>query len=217
MIPIHEIHHTIEGESSHTGFDCIVVRTYGCNLNCLWCDTLQNGIKPTNMTIEDIVQKVKQRAFPHHVLLTGGEPLIHDETPQLCRQLLDENFKVLIETNGSLDISTLPDGVIKILDIKTPSSGCSEKNLFSNIEFLSSSDEVKFVIASRHDYNWAKKVIEENLSRFKGVINISPLLEGNLPAELCRWILNDRLKVRFNLQIHKIIFKEGFSDGVRIW
>jgi 7-carboxy-7-deazaguanine synthase len=208
MIPVHEILHTIQGEGTRAGRPCVLVRTLGCNLDCSWCDTPQDGVQGTDMEIERIVRTVARTACPL-VELTGGEPLLHEESPALCSALLDAGLEVLVETNGSLDVGVLPRGVVRIMDLKPPSSGEACSSLASNIDLLGPGDEVKLVVADRTDYDWARQRLEADLSGFEGVTLLSPLTPGMDPGTLARWILEDRLDVRLNLQIHKVLLPGG--------
>ena len=208
MIPIHEILHTIQGEGTRAGRPCVLVRTLGCNLDCAWCDTPQQGVLGIDMDIGQIVNKVVETGC-RLVEVTGGEPLLHDETPALCSAFVYAGLEVLVETNGSLDLGPLPAGVIRIMDLKPPSSGESGSILASNIDLLGPDDEAKIVVADRADYDWARERLETDLARFEGTRLLSPLTPGMDPGALSRWILEDRLDVRLSLQIHKILFPDG--------
>lgn len=207
-IPIHEILHTIQGESTRAGLPCTLIRTLGCNLECAWCDTDQSGVTGREMGIDEILELVGKTGR-RLVEVTGGEPLIHDETPRLCRELLSSGLEVMVETNGSLDVSVLPAGVTRIVDLKPPSSGEQARNLYGNIGSLGPQDEVKIVVADRTDYDWARERLRSELVPFRGPVLLSPLVPGMEPGRLARWILDDGLDVRLNLQLHKILFPGG--------
>jgi len=207
-IPIHEIIRTIQGEGARAGWPCVIVRTLGCNLACRWCDTSQKGAAGVEMSIPEIAARVAGLGT-RLVELTGGEPLVHADAPALCERLLAGGHEVLVETNGSLDVSVLPAGVVRIVDLKPPSSGESGRNLLSNVALLSPADEIKIVVADEADYDWARRAISGDLAGFAGPIHLSPLTPGMDPGKLARMILLDRLPVRLNLQIHKIIFPGG--------
>ncbi len=208
MIPVHEILHTIQGEGTRAGRPCVLVRTLGCNLDCSWCDTPQQGVQGIDMEIEQIVRSVT-RTRCRLVEVTGGEPLLHEEAPALCRALQGAGLEVLVETNGSLDVDVLPRGVVRIVDLKPPSSGEAGSFLPSNTGLLGPGDEVKIVVADRADYDWARSRLGAELAGFGGATLLSPLTPGMDPATLARWILDDRLDVRLSLQIHKILFPDG--------
>lgn len=202
---VSEIFRSIQGESSFAGLPCVFVRLAGCNLRCRYCDTqyaLEDG---QAMSLEDILQRVDAYGV-NLVELTGGEPLVQDETPRLAEALLERGHQVLVETNGSLDISVLPEGTVRIMDIKCPSSGESQHTMWENIWRLKPYDEVKFVVSDRHDYEWARGIILENFGHSKTKVLLGTVF-GELPTRnLVEWMLEDRLPVRFQLQIHKYIW-----------
>ncbi|MFH1437439.1 MAG: radical SAM protein [Pseudomonadota bacterium] len=208
MIPIHEMLHTFLGEGRMSGLRCVIIRTHGCNLKCSWCDTPQDRVAPRPLPVEEIVAAVRP-ANAGAVLITGGEPLLHDETPLLAEKLLGLGLKVLVETNGSLDIAPLPAEAIKIMDLKPPSSGFAQSSLLSNVKLLTGEDEIKIVIAGREDYLWARDIVEKELGSFRGTINLSPAWAENLLSLVAQWILEDKMEARLNLQMHKIIFPDG--------
>ena len=164
---INEIFKGIQGETSFQGLPSVFIRTTGCNLRCRWCDTTYAYFEGTDYTIAEILKIVEKYACPElnrrtckYIVITGGEPLMQEETPSLITQLIQNGYKVLVETNGSMDISRLHPEAIKILDIKCPDSGMTENICWQNIEALSPADEVKFVAANYDDYKWAKAIIE---------------------------------------------------------
>jgi 7-carboxy-7-deazaguanine synthase len=202
---VSEIFRSIQGESSFAGLPCAFVRLAGCNLRCRYCDTryaLEGG---TAMSLDQILHRVSEFGLDL-AEITGGEPLVQPETPTLAAALLDRGYRVLVETNGSLDISMLPDGVIRIMDIKCPSSGESTQFMWENIWKLHDNDEVKFVISDRHDYEWARGIVRERFGRSKTKVLFSAVFGELPPRNLVEWILHDKLPVRFQLQIHKYIW-----------
>ncbi len=203
---ITEIYKSVQGESTWAGLPCIFVRLTRCNLRCVWCDTAYAFYGGENVCIGDIVAKCREFACPL-VEITGGEPLVQPACIDLAQALLDAGMTVLIETSGSLPIDPLPAAVIRIMDLKCPDSGECEKNFWPNIEALNARDEVKFVIASRRDYEWARDTARRyGLTRRCHAVLFSPVFSAIEPAELVRWILDDRLDVRFQLQLHKFVW-----------
>jgi len=198
-----EIFYSIQGESSRAGEPCIFIRLTGCNLRCAYCDTryaLEPGI---HMEIPEILRRVRELRCDL-VEVTGGEPLIQAETPCLIAGLLDASYTVLLETNGSIDISVVDPACIRIVDIKCPSSGMSGQNYLENLGKLSTRDELKFVIGNREDYEFALNLLSA-FPAFPCKINFSPVFGSIEPRSLAAWILEDHLPVRLNLQLHKII------------
>lgn len=204
-LKVNEIFHSIQGESSYAGWPCVFVRLTYCNLRCDYCDTAYSYDEGEELSPADIFDKVNSYDCKL-VEITGGEPLVQDKTPELVQKFLGAGFDVLIETSGSLDIGVLPEGCIRIVDFKTPSCGMSDKNLWENVTKLENSDEVKFVVRTVEDYEWAKeKIAEYNLLGICPV-SVSPVF-GELENEtLASWILADKLPLRLNLQIHKYIW-----------
>ncbi len=202
---VSEIFHSIQGESTHSGRPCVFVRLTACDLRCRWCDTEYAFAGGEELALETIVE----RALAYGcglVELTGGEPLLQKETPELCRRLLDRGLEVLMETGGHRDISTLPEGVKVILDLKCPGSGEEAANDWANLERLRPGGEVKFVIADRADYEWARGVVRLRQLAERFPVLFSPVF-GELAYEtLAGWILDDRLVVRFQAQLHKHIW-----------
>jgi 7-carboxy-7-deazaguanine synthase len=200
-----EIFTSIQGESSYAGMPCTFIRLTGCNLRCSYCDTSYAYFEGREVSEDEILSEV-QHAGIDLVEITGGEPLLQHEVFQLIRRLLDENYEILIETNGSQSIKEIDKRAIVVLDIKTPGSGMSGEMDFSNLDFVSSSDEIKFVVTNREDYEWSKETIQKYKLFGKCHLLFSPAF-GILPPEnLARWIIDDRLKIRLNLQLHKYIF-----------
>lgn len=187
------------------GLPTAFVRLAGCNLRCRYCDTRHAWEEGTPMTVEEILDQVLLYGLKL-VEITGGEPLTQDETPKLASALLEKGFTVLVETNGTKDISVLPTGVVRIMDIKCPSSGQKDSTLWENIWKLTPEDEVKFVIANRHDYDWAKDIIRERFEIARTTVLLSAVFGELPPRNLVEWMLEDRLPVRFQIQMHKIIW-----------
>src|SRR5205814_5449991 len=199
-----EIFHSIQGESSHAGRPCAFVRLTGCNLRCRWCDSEYTFAGGEKMSIDDVVARVKSYGCKL-VEVTGGEPLAQGESFDLIKRLCDEEFEVLIETSGSIDITPVDRRAKIILDIKCPGSGEVEKNRWSNLDDLRDHDEIKFVIADRADYEWAKRVIAEKQLEGRTIL-FSPVW-GELELKpLAEWMLADRVPARLQTQLHKHIW-----------
>ena len=205
---VNEIFYSIQGESAYSGRPCVFVRLTGCNLRCSYCDTIYAYENGSEMEIEPIIKQVDSFGCPL-VEITGGEPLIQPETPFLIHSLLENGYEVMIETNGSLDISIIDDRCIKIVDIKCPSSMESDKNDLENLKRINLKDQVKFVIGDRNDYEYSKKLMSLIQPGFSGHhILFSPVSGEIVPSQLANWILEDKLDVRFHQQLHKIIWPD---------
>jgi len=202
---ITEIYKSIQGESSFTGLPCVFVRTTGCDLRCRWCDSEFTFTGGVQMSVDDIMSRVEQYNCDL-VELTGGEPLLQPDIDELARRLCDAGNTVLIETGGHGDISTLDSRVVRIMDLKCPASGECERNLWSNLEHLRRSDEVKFVIANRGDYEWARATIRQHRLEDRAKILISTAYGLAQPKEVVDWMLEDGLRARFQLQAHKYVW-----------
>ena len=202
---ITEIYKSIQGESRFAGLPCVFVRTTGCNLRCVWCDTDYAFYGGQKMTVEEIIQEVTARECKL-VEITGGEPLLQEDVAELAKRLLDKGYEVLVETSGERDISVLDPAVIKIMDIKCPGSGESEKNRWQNLEYLTLEDEVKFVIKDRTDYEWSRQVVKMHALEERVRILFSPVWDELDLQELALWILDDKLNVRYQIQLHKVIW-----------
>jgi 7-carboxy-7-deazaguanine synthase len=202
---ISEIYPSIHGESQYVGLPCTLVRTTGCDLRCVYCDTTYAFVGGRELSLDDIVAEVQRFGLPF-VLLTGGEPMLQRDIAELARRLLGGGFKVAIETSGAHGLDSLPAEVCRILDAKTPSSGESHRMQWKAFEGLRFCDAVKFVIADEADYRWSvEQVGKLNLVDHTEVL-FSPV-HGRLDArELVTWIVRDRLPVRVNLQAHKYIW-----------
>jgi len=205
---INEIFVSIQGESTYMGRPCLFIRTTGCNLRCTYCDTeyaFYDGKEMSNDEIFDIVENSGVKL----VEITGGEPLLQKELPELLDRLLEENYEVLIETSGSIDIDKIDPRAVRIMDIKCPSSGEVSKNDLSNLNKLKPLDEVKFVVGDREDYTWANEIIEKYNLDQKVTVLFSPVFEKLAPVKLAKWILEDKKNVRMQIQLHKIIWGAG--------
>ncbi len=207
MIEVTEIYKSIQGESTYMGLQCVFIRLTGCNLRCVWCDTTHAFHNGNYLSIDQIIDQVKSYGI-NLVEITGGEPLLQKEVFPLMESLLKNKFKVMLETSGSLSIKSVPREVIKIIDIKCPGSGEKDKNLWENLDHLSSTDEIKFVIADKVDYEWSKNVLQSyNLDK-KHPILFSPVFEKLKLKSLTAWILEDNLPVRLHTQLHKYIWDQ---------
>jgi len=205
---INEIFYSIQGESTFAGQACVFVRLTGCNLRCTYCDTRYAYSEGHPMTVNQIIEKVAEFGC-NLVEITGGEPLLQKDTGQLVKKLLDKGFQVLMETNGSLDISRIDPACIKIIDIKCPDSGESDQCDLANLQRMSSSDQVKFVVSSRQDYLYAKSILPRIPVKVSpGNILFSPVRDNLAGHELAAWILEDGLRVRLQLQLHKVLWPE---------
>lgn len=200
-----EIFTSIQGESSYAGRICTFIRLSGCNLRCTYCDTKYAYDDATELTESEIISEVSIVGV-NTVAITGGEPLLQEGTFHLVERLLNQGHKILIETNGSVSIKDVDPRAVIIMDVKTPGSGMAEGMDFSNMNFLKPSDEVKFVITDRADYDWSKDFLKEHRLLSKCKVLFSPAFGTLEPSSLAEWILEDRLDVLFNLQLHKYIF-----------
>ena len=202
---VYEIFKSIQGETSYAGTPFIFIRTTGCNLRCRWCDTTYAYDEGEDYSIDEIV-RILGKYDCRNVVITGGEPLLQEDTPLLAEYLVKNGYNVFVETNGSINVSGLHPDVIKILDIKCPGSGMAENIEWDNLKVLSSRDEVKFIVADYNDYVWAKSVIESyHLTDVSSVL-IAPVFSSLEPKQLAEWIINDSLNVRLQLQLHKYIW-----------
>jgi 7-carboxy-7-deazaguanine synthase len=207
-LKINEIFYSIQGESSRLGCPTVFIRLTGCNLRCSFCDTKYAYEDGEEMEIDKIFKEIKK--FDCRLVeVTGGEPLFQDETPVLISKLLDDGYTVMLETNGSLDVGEIDGRCIKIIDVKCPSSGEHEKNLSENFKKMNKNDELKFVIETREDYNYAKtQLLEDDIITLPGNIHFSPVFEKLSPQTLSAWILEDNLNVRMTPQLHKFIWPD---------
>ena len=205
-LSINELFHSIQGESLYNGLPCVFVRLSGCNLRCSYCDTRYAYEEGVEMDIPEILEQVAIFKCPL-VEITGGEPLLQPETPRLVSCLLNKGYEVILETNGRLDISIIDGRCVKIVDIKCPSSAESDKNDLNNLKRLSPKDQLKFVIGDRKDYEYAREILKLRSKGFPlSHILFSPVSGKIAPARLAKWIIEDNLRVRLHLQLHKIIW-----------
>lgn len=205
---ISEIFYSIQGEGSRRGFPCAFVRLVGCPLRCRWCDTSYAFSGGQQMSVEEILGRVDSYST-RMVCVTGGEPLAQPEALGLMRRLADAGYTVLLETSGALDLSGVDPRVVRIVDLKAPGSGEEGRNLWSNLDLLRESDEIKFVLLDRGDYEWAREILQRHqLASRVRVLLLSPV-HGELdPALLATWILEDNLPVTLQLQLHKLLWPQ---------
>jgi 7-carboxy-7-deazaguanine synthase len=206
-LKVNEIFYSIQGESSYAGRPCVFIRLTGCNLRCSYCDTRYAYDEGDLMEINDVLKRVASYKCPL-VEVTGGEPLIQKETPSLIHNLLEAGHEVLLETNGSQDIGQVDERCVKIMDIKCPTSGEEGKSDLKNLALLADTDEIKFVIGDRGDYDYAKKILNSMDLKPSPIsrVHFSPVFGKMDTGLLAKWILADHLDVRLHLQIHKIIW-----------
>jgi 7-carboxy-7-deazaguanine synthase len=203
---INEIYHSIQGESTWVGWPCVFVRLTFCNLRCNYCDTEYAFYEGKKQTLNQIINAVA--GFRCRLVeITGGEPLLQKNILPLMSLLCDSGRTVLLETSGALDISKVDPRVYRIMDLKTPGSGEEDKNLWANISHLTQQDEVKFVMGSRDDYEWAREKVQRyDISGHCRAVLFSPIFGRIDPRQMVEWILEDNLNVRFQLQMHKFIW-----------
>ena len=206
MLTVNEIFHSIQGESTHAGRPCVFVRLTACDLRCSWCDTPYAFTEGRKMSVDDVVARVQDYGCDV-VEITGGEPLLQKDVYPLMQRLLDEGRTVMIETGGHLSVEQVPAGVIRVIDVKCPGSGEAAKMHLPNLDDLRATDEIKFVIADRADYEYARDVVQRHrlAGRCAGIL-FSPVHGVLDPKRLAEWILADRLPVRLQLQAHKYIW-----------
>jgi 7-carboxy-7-deazaguanine synthase len=205
LLKVNEIFYSIQGESSLAGRPCTFIRLAGCNLRCKYCDTdyaYGNGIL---MSKDQVLRTVAKYDCPL-VLITGGEPLMQEESFPLMDALLEHEYQVMLETNGSLAVQNVPEGVLLVMDIKCPGSGEMDKNLYTNIDYLGPADNCKFVITDRRDYEWASDVLFDYGINELCEVLMSPCHGMIEPRELAEWILKDHMPVRLQLQLHKMVW-----------
>jgi 7-carboxy-7-deazaguanine synthase len=205
VLKVNEIFHSIQGESTRAGEPCVFVRLTGCNLRCVWCDTAYAFHEGSEMTVEQVVDRVAGYGC-NLVEVTGGEPLLQADALPLMQALVDRGHAVLLETGGSLPLDRVPEGVRRIVDVKCPASGEAGRNRWENLEQLRPGDELKFVLADRGDYDWAAAQIRDRGLAGRFPLLFSPVHDGLDPGELARWTLADRLPVRIQLQLHKLLW-----------
>lgn len=206
-LKIHEIFHSLQGESSRVGLPTVFVRLTGCPMRCVYCDTAYAFSGGSNMEISEIMAKVAEYGT-QYVTVTGGEPLAQKGCLVLLKALCDAGYNVSLETGGAIDISPVDKRVSVILDIKTPDSGELENNFWPNLQQLKASDEVKFVLCSRADYDWAKGILSQHQLNQQCPVLFSPVYSQLNPTDLANWIVADQLPVRMQVQLHKILWGE---------
>lgn len=205
QLKIFEIFHSLQGESHFVGLPTVFVRLTGCPLRCTWCDTEYAFFGGQWMSFTEIIDQVKEHNTPY-VCVTGGEPLAQKRVFQLMDQLVEQGFEVSLETAGSLSVEEVNPAVHKVLDLKAPGSGEVKKNLYDNLTVLTAKDQVKFVIADEVDYKWAKEIINKYEINKQCQILMSPVADVLPAKQLADWILADQLPVRFQIQLHKLLW-----------
>ncbi len=206
MLTINEIFHSIQGESDHAGRPCVFVRLTGCDLRCVWCDTPYAFHEGRRMSVDEVVATVATYKCDL-VEITGGEPLLQDAVYALMERLLADGFQVMLETGGHLPLDRVPPPVMKIVDVKCPGSGEATRNDLDNLAGLTVRDQVKFVIADRADYEFAREVVTtQTPDRHCGAVLFAPVHDQLSPTQLAEWILADRLPVRLQIQLHKYLW-----------
>jgi 7-carboxy-7-deazaguanine synthase len=205
VIRVTEIFHSIQGESTYAGQPCVFVRLTGCPLRCTWCDTEYAFYGGNELSVEHIVARVESYGC-RLVEITGGEPLAQSEALLLISKLCDHGFDVLIETSGAIDTASVDPRAHVILDVKCPASGMSDRMHWPNLTRVTAKDEVKFVLADRSDYEWARHVLTEHEVANRCTVLVSPVFGLLDPRQLADWVLADRLPVRVQLQLHKFIW-----------
>lgn len=208
MLRITEIFYSLQGESNTVGLPTVFIRLTGCPLRCVYCDTSYAFSGGKKIEIDVIVAQAEQYGTKY-ITVTGGEPLAQPGCLELMTKLLDKGYVVSLETSGALDVSAVDPRVVKVMDFKTPSSGELSRNLYQNIEYLNQKDQVKFVIGNDEDYDWSKTLLTEYGLPNRCDILFSPVMGQQHPTELAEKILKDRLAVRFQLQLHKILWDDA--------
>ncbi|MCH7769809.1 MAG: radical SAM protein [Bacteroidetes bacterium] len=206
MLKVNEIYFSLQGESSRAGLPCVFVRLTYCNLRCTYCDTEYAFYEGENRSVDEIINEVKKYGC-NLVEITGGEPLVQEESLNLMKKLCAEGFDVMLETAGNMPICNVDGRVNIIMDLKCPSSGMMKKNLYENINHLKETDELKFVIGDREDYDWMNEMIIQYDLNNKCKILVSVVFDKLEPLALVNWVLEDKLDVRFQLQMHKFIWQ----------
>ena len=204
---VNEIFKCIQGESTYAGIPCVFVRLTGCNLRCSYCDTTYAYEEGIDMSVKEIAKKIEGYDCKN-VCITGGEPLLQKNIYKLINLLKKENYKIFIETNGSMDMNLLPGYVTRIMDVKCPDSGMNREMDWKNLERLRGDDEVKFVMSSKKDYEWAKRIVKKHNLPGKTKVLFGSAYGKLKPKSLAEWILKDKLNVRLQLQLHRIIWPD---------
>ncbi len=204
-LQVTEIFHSIQGESTHAGEPCVFVRLTGCPLRCTWCDTAYAFHGGDEMSLDAVLDRVKRYGCSL-VEVTGGEPLAQSAAPALITRLCEEGFEVLLETSGAIDIAPVDARAAVILDVKCPGSDMQDRMCWDNLRHIRPKDQVKFVIGDRGDYDWAVDVVKRYQLAERCPVLFSPVFGGQALRPLAEWILQDRLPVRFQMQLHKFIW-----------
>jgi 7-carboxy-7-deazaguanine synthase len=207
QLKIFEIFYSLQGESSRVGLPTIFIRLSGCPMRCHYCDTAYAFQGGSMMTVDEIMETIK-KYDTRYVTVTGGEPLAQKEVLSLLKVLADQNYEVSLETGGGLSIKEVDPRIKIILDIKTPESGEEKKNYWDNLNLIHSKDEIKFVLCSRADYDWAKKILNQYKLTEKCDVLFSPVYQKLNTTDLGNWILEDQLPVRMQIQLHKLLWGE---------
>jgi 7-carboxy-7-deazaguanine synthase len=202
---VHEIFYSLQGESTFAGQPCVLVRLTGCQMRCRWCDTEHAFYSGDWLLVDEVVERALEFGCPL-VEVTGGEPLLQPGATTLLRRLCDRDLTVLLETGGGVDITGVDPRVRRIVDVKCPGSGEAANNRWENLSDLRGTDEVKFVLADRADYEWARRQLAERRLHEVCAVHFSPVWQSLQPAELAAWVLEDRLPVRVQLQVHKLLW-----------
>lgn len=210
-LKITEVFYSLQGEALQVGLPTVFVRLTGCPLRCLYCDTTYSFHGGDWRSFDELIVEIKSHGTPH-VCVTGGEPLAQKNCPQFLSRLLEEGFSVSLETSGAMDISATDARVIRVLDLKTPDSAECDKNLWENLQYLTPQDQIKIVLCSRADYDWAKQVVADKALADICTVMFSPSHEQVSATELAEWILEDKLPVRLQMQLHKLLW--GNKPGV---
>jgi len=205
---ITEIFYSLQGESNTMGIPTVFIRLTGCPLRCVYCDTAYAFTGGKKININEIIAEAEQYNTPY-ITVTGGEPLAQPACIELLTELLNKDFKVSLETSGAIDISNVDQRTVKVMDLKTPSSGELNRNLYENIQYLNSKDQVKFVIGNDEDFNWSKSILTEYALSDRCEVIFSPVMGLQNPTELAEKILRDRLPVRFQIQLHKLLWDDA--------
>jgi 7-carboxy-7-deazaguanine synthase len=205
MLKVTEIFHSLQGEALQAGLPTVFVRLTGCPLRCVYCDSEYAFFGGQWLHIDDVLAEVRRYDTPH-VCVTGGEPLAQKRCAELLSRLCDEGFEVSLETSGAIDLAAVDPRVSRVMDLKTPGSGEQERNLWSNLDELTAHDQLKFVICSRVDYEWARGQLRERGLDSLCEVLFSPAWGQVEPRDLAEWILEDRLPVRLQLQLHKLLW-----------
>ena len=210
-LKITEVFYSLQGEALQVGLPTVFVRLTGCPLRCQYCDTTYSFHGGEWRTFDDLFEEIDSYGTPH-ICVTGGEPLAQKNCPDFLARLLDAGYSVSLETSGAMDISKTDERVIRVLDLKTPDSSECDKNLWSNLEHLTPQDQIKIVLCSRADYDWAKQQVAEKGLAKRCTVLFSPSHQEVDAAELAQWILDDKLPVRLQMQLHKLLW--GNKPGV---